>query len=68
MQVVASRERLLIETQRDPHNIGHVDMGQRLVAKVSIYDFICYRRLERQVMNIGRMLIPTALVFTISGW
>lgn len=53
MQIVPSRERLLIEARLDPRDIGHVDVGQRAVAKVSTYDFVRYGGLEGRVVNIA---------------
>ena len=53
MQIVPSRERLLIEARLDPRDIGHVQVGQRAVAKVSTYDFVRYGGLEGQVVSIA---------------
>ncbi|MBT4771574.1 MAG: HlyD family type I secretion periplasmic adaptor subunit [Rhodospirillaceae bacterium] len=53
MQIVPSRERLLIEARVDPRDIGHVEVGQRAVAKVSTYDFVRYGGLEGRVVSIA---------------
>lgn len=53
MQIVPSRERLLIEARLDPLDIGHVEVGQRAVAKISTYDFVRYGGLEGTVVNIA---------------
>jgi len=53
MQIVPSRERLLIEARLDPRDIGHVEVGQRAVAKISTYDFVRYGGLEGTVINIA---------------
>jgi adhesin transport system membrane fusion protein len=51
MQIVPSRERLLIEARMDLRDIGHVEVGQRAVAKVSTYDFVSYGGLEGRVVS-----------------
>jgi len=53
MQIVPSRERLLIEARLDPRDVGHVEVGQRAVAKISTYDFVRYGGLEGTVVNIA---------------
>lgn len=53
MQIVPSRERLLIEARLDPRDIGHVKVGQRAVVKVSTYDFVRYGGLEGRVVSIA---------------
>jgi adhesin transport system membrane fusion protein len=53
MQIVPSRERLLIEARLDPRDIGHFEVGQRAVAKISTYDFVRYGGLEGTVINIA---------------
>jgi adhesin transport system membrane fusion protein len=53
MQIVPSRERLLIEARLDPRDVGHVEVGQRTVAKISTYDFVRYGGLEGTVVNIA---------------
>lgn len=53
MQIVPSRERLLIEARLDPRDIGHVEVGQRAVAKVSTYDFVRYGGLDGRVVSIA---------------
>lgn len=53
MQIVPSRERLLIEARLDPRDIGHVKIGQRAVAKISTYDYVRYGGLEGTVINIA---------------
>lgn len=53
MQIVPSRERLLIEARLDPRDIGHVEVGQRAVAKISTYDYVRYGGLEGTVVNIA---------------
>jgi len=44
---------LLIEARLDPRDIGHVEVGQRAVAKVSTYDFVRYGGLEGRVVSIA---------------
>ena len=53
MQIVPSRELILIEARLDPRDIGHVEVGQRAVAKVSTYDFVRYGGLEGRVVSIA---------------
>ncbi len=53
MEIVPSRERLLIEARLNPRDVGHVEVGQRAVAKISTYDFVRYGGLEGTVVNIA---------------
>jgi len=53
MEIVPTRERLLIEARLDPRDVGHVAVGQRAVAKISTYDFVRYGGLEGTVVNIA---------------
>lgn len=53
MEIVPTRERLLIEARLDPRDVGYVEVGQRAVAKISTYDFVRYGGLEGTVVNIA---------------
>jgi adhesin transport system membrane fusion protein len=53
MEIVPIRDRLVVEVQLDPRDIGHVRVGQKAVVKVSTYDYIRYGGLEGTVSNIG---------------
>jgi len=53
MEIVPTRDRLVVEVQLDPRDIGHVRVGQKAIVKVSTYDYIRYGGLEGTVANIG---------------
>ena len=53
MEIVPTRDRLVIEVQLDPRDIGHVRVGQKAVVKISTYDYIRYGGLQGTVVNIG---------------
>ena len=53
MEIVPTRDRLVVEVQLDPRDIGHVRVGQKAVVKISTYDYIRYGGLDGTVANIG---------------
>ena len=53
MEIVPTRDRLVVEVRLDPRDIGHVRVGQKAVVKISTYDYIRYGGLEGTVANIG---------------
>ena len=53
MEIVPSQDRLVIEARLDPSKIGYVRVGQKVMAKISAYDFVRYGGLEGRVTRIA---------------
>ncbi len=53
MEIVPSRGRLIIEARLDPRDVGHVEIGQKAVAKISTYDYVRYGGLDGVVTTIA---------------
>lgn len=53
LEVVPSRERLVIEAKLSPDDVGHVTAGQPARVKLSTYDFFRYGALDGDVARIA---------------
>ena len=53
VEIVPSKERLVVEAQLSPSDIGHVAVGQPATVKISTYDFLTYGSLSGQIVNVS---------------
>ncbi|MEL6318628.1 MAG: HlyD family efflux transporter periplasmic adaptor subunit, partial [Pseudomonadota bacterium] len=53
LEVVPTRERLVVEARLSPEDVGHVQVGQRARVKLSTYDFLRYGALEGRIARIA---------------
>ena len=53
MEIVPSREKLVVETKLDPVDVGYVRPGQPAVVKLLTYDFVRYGGLDGKVINVA---------------
>ena len=53
MDLVPANDRLLIEAQVDPRDIGHIETGMRATVKITAYDFIRYGGLDATVVRVA---------------
>ena len=53
MEIVPTHERLVVEAKLNPIDRGHIVEGQRVVVKVTSYDFVRYGGLEGKVTHIA---------------
>ena len=53
VEIVPSNERLVIEAQLSPMDIGHVSVGQPATVKITTYDFLTYGTLEGEIVNLS---------------
>lgn len=53
MEIVPTRENLVIEAKLSPIDVGYVRVGQSVVVKISTYDFARYGGLEGEVIHIS---------------
>lgn len=53
MEIVPSREKLVVETKLNPVDVGYVRPGQPAVVKLLTYDFVRYGGLEGKVINVA---------------
>ena len=53
MEIVPTHEKLVVEARLNPIDRGHVEEGQRVVVKVTSYDFVRYGGLEGKVAHIA---------------
>ena len=53
VEIVPSKERLVIEAQLSPSDIGHVAIGQPATVKISTYDFLTYGSLSGRIVNVS---------------
>jgi len=53
MEIVPSREKLVVETKLNPVDVGYVRPGQPAVVKLLTYDFVRYGGLSGRVVNVA---------------
>ena len=53
MEIVPSRDKLVVETKLDPVDVGYVRKGQPVVVKLLTYDFVRYGGLDGTVINVA---------------
>ncbi len=53
LEIVPSRERLVIEARLSPDDIGHVRLGQAARVKLATYDFLTYGALDGRVSRLA---------------
>lgn len=53
MEIVPSREKLVVETKLNPVDVGYVRVGQPAVVKLLTYDFVRYGGLDGKVINVA---------------
>ena len=53
MEIVPSREKLIVEARLNPMDRGYVEAGQPAVVKISTYDFVRYGGLEGRVTLVA---------------
>ncbi len=53
MEIVPSRDKLVVETKLDPIDVGYVRKGQPAVVKLLTYDFVRYGGLDGTVINVA---------------
>jgi len=53
MEIVPSREMLVVETKLNPVDVGYVRPGQPAVVKLLTYDFVRYGGLDGKVINVA---------------
>ena len=53
VEIVPSNERLVVEAQLSPLDIGHVAVGQPATVKITTYDFLTYGTLEGRIVNLS---------------
>ena len=53
VEIVPSKERLVVEAQLSPSDIGHVAVGQPATIKITTYDFLTYGSLQGRIVNVS---------------
>lgn len=53
MEIVPTRDKLVVEVHLNPVDVGYVRVGQAAVVKVTTYDFIRYGGLDGTVVNVA---------------
>ena len=53
MEIVPLRDRLVIETELSPIDVGYVSVGQEADVKIQTYDFLRYGSLSGRVKNVA---------------
>lgn len=53
MEIVPSDDSLVIEVRLAPADVGHVRVGQPVVAKISTFDYLRYGALEGEVRHVA---------------
>lgn len=53
MEIVPSREKLVVEAKLNPVDVGYVRVGQPAVVKLLTYDFVRYGGLDGTVVNVA---------------
>lgn len=53
MEIVPSREKLVVEARLNPVDVGYVRVGQAAVVKLHTYDFVRYGGLDGKVINVA---------------
>ena len=53
VEIVPSKERLVIEAQLPPADIGQVAVGQPVTVKITTYDFLTYGSLKGQIVSVS---------------
>lgn len=53
VEIVPSKERLVVEAQLSPADVGHVAVGQPATVKISTYDFLTYGSLQGRIVNVS---------------
>ncbi len=53
LEIVPSREKLIVEARLNPVDRGYVEQGQEAVVKISTYDFVRYGGLDGRVILVA---------------
>ena len=53
VEIVPSKERLVVEAQLSPSDIGQVVVGQPATVKITTYDFLTYGSLPGRIVNVS---------------
>lgn len=53
MEIVPSDDSLVVEARLSPADVGHVEVGQPVVVKISTFDYLRYGALDGQVAQVA---------------